>query len=223
MRAIWPRWRFWVSLTKLIPSAIHLLDTFWFKIVSRMSGQVGATDNSGCSWARGFSGWTSGCPAGRLLSGCCCCCRQSIRFDNHGHSQGDHGDEFYIIMEGAASVTQCPEEGEETKEVKKRKNPQVTLTFHLSSSWKMTKLSLSQQVGQLGPSDYFGEIALLNDRPRAATVTAKGPLKCVKLDRARWEWWKWGWWWCWWWWLENPVRNDSILSDIAMWKTDIVD
>ena len=41
------------------------------------------------------------------------------------------------------------------------------------------------QVGQLGPSDYFGEIALLNERPRAATVTAKGPLKCVKLDRAR--------------------------------------
>ena len=32
-----------------------------------------------------------------------------------------------------------------------------------------------------------GEIALLLDRPRAATVIAKGPLKCVKLDRARWE------------------------------------
>jgi len=31
----------------------------------------------------------------------------------------------------------------------------------------------------------LGEIALLLDRPRAATVLAKGPLKCVKLDRAR--------------------------------------
>ena len=41
------------------------------------------------------------------------------------------------------------------------------------------------EVGHLGPSDYFGEIALILDRPRAATVTAKGPLKCVKLDRAR--------------------------------------
>ena len=41
------------------------------------------------------------------------------------------------------------------------------------------------QVGQLGPSDYFGEIALMLDRPRAATVTAQGNLKCVKLDRAR--------------------------------------
>ena len=147
----------------------------------------------------------------------------NVNLHNHWHSQGDHGDEFYIIMEGAASVTQCPEEGEETKEVEKRKNPQLTLTFQLLSPWKMTKLSPSHQVGQLGPSDYFGEIALLNDRPRAATVTAKGPLKCVKLDRARWEWWKWGWWWCWWWWLENPVRNDGILSDIAVLKTDSVD
>ena len=30
-----------------------------------------------------------------------------------------------------------------------------------------------------------GEIALLLDRPRAATVVARGPLKCCKLDRQR--------------------------------------
>ena len=39
----------------------------------------------------------------------------------------------------------------------------------------------------MSQSDYFGEIALLLDRPRAATVIAKGPLKCVKLDRQRFE------------------------------------
>jgi cAMP-dependent protein kinase regulator len=43
------------------------------------------------------------------------------------------------------------------------------------------------EVSRLGPSDYFGEIALLFDRPRAATVKAKGPLKCVKMDRYRFE------------------------------------
>ena len=32
-----------------------------------------------------------------------------------------------------------------------------------------------------------GEIALLLKRPRAATVKARGTLKCVKLDRARFE------------------------------------
>ncbi len=70
--------------------------------------------------------------------------------------QGDQGNDFYIIVEGTAVVTQYRNEGEEPVEV-----------------------------GRLGPSDYFGEIALILDRPRAATVTARGPLKCVKLDRAR--------------------------------------
>lgn len=32
-----------------------------------------------------------------------------------------------------------------------------------------------------------GEIALVLNRPRAATVVAKGQLKCVKLDRQRFE------------------------------------
>jgi len=73
-------------------------------------------------------------------------------------SQGEHGDDFFIIVEGSAVVTQYRSVGEE-----------------------------SEVVGQLGASDYFGEIALMLDRPRAATVTAQGSLKCVKLDRARFE------------------------------------
>ncbi|XP_076682726.1 protein kinase, cAMP-dependent, regulatory subunit type 1 isoform X1 [Andrena cerasifolii] len=72
--------------------------------------------------------------------------------------QGEPGEDFYIIVEGTAVVLQQRSEGDEPAEV-----------------------------GRLGPSDYFGEIALLLDRPRAATVMARGPLKCVKLDRARFE------------------------------------
>lgn len=72
--------------------------------------------------------------------------------------QGEAGDDFYIIVEGCAVVLQQKNENEELTEV-----------------------------GRLGPSDYFGEIALLLDRPRAATVVARGPLKCVKLDRHRFE------------------------------------
>ncbi|KAL5234900.1 hypothetical protein ACI65C_002310 [Semiaphis heraclei] len=72
--------------------------------------------------------------------------------------QGEQGDDFYIIVEGTALVLQQRVEGETMIEV-----------------------------GRLAPSDYFGEIALLLDRPRAATVVANGPLKCVKLDRARFE------------------------------------
>ncbi|NXP69807.1 KAP0 kinase, partial [Ramphastos sulfuratus] len=72
--------------------------------------------------------------------------------------QGEPGDEFFIILEGTAAVLQRRSENEEFVEV-----------------------------GRLGPSDYFGEIALLMNRPRAATVVARGLLKCVKLDRPRFE------------------------------------
>ncbi|XP_047635308.1 cAMP-dependent protein kinase type I-beta regulatory subunit isoform X1 [Phacochoerus africanus] len=72
--------------------------------------------------------------------------------------QGEPGDDFFIITEGTASVLQ-------------RRSPKEEYV----------------EVGRLGPSDYFGEIALLLNRPRAATVVARGPLKCVKLDRPRFE------------------------------------
>jgi len=41
------------------------------------------------------------------------------------------------------------------------------------------------EVARLYSSSYFGEIALLTNRPRAATVTAVGACKCVKMDRDR--------------------------------------
>jgi len=72
--------------------------------------------------------------------------------------QGEHGEDFFIIIEGNAAVFQKRNDNEEPVEV-----------------------------GKLSPSEYFGEIALLLDRPRAATVVARGPLKCVKLDRQRFE------------------------------------
>ena len=38
-------------------------------------------------------------------------------------------------------------------------------------------------VRSMGPGDFFGEISLLEDRPRTATVTAKTPLRFFVLTR----------------------------------------
>ncbi len=71
--------------------------------------------------------------------------------------QGEPGDKFYIIVSGEVRCEQTSAaNGDKTVEV-----------------------------ARLGPSAYFGEIALLTNRPRAATVTAIGDVKCVGLDRDR--------------------------------------
>ena len=62
--------------------------------------------------------------------------------------EGDPGDRFYIVAEGALDVTQ---EG--------------------------------APLGELHKGDYFGEIALLRDTSRTATVTSRGDVVLYALDR----------------------------------------
>jgi hypothetical protein len=67
--------------------------------------------------------------------------------------QGERGETFYLIKSGAVEVRAVREDGREV------------------------------HIATLGPADYFGEIALLRDVPRTATVTARGPVEVYSLSR----------------------------------------
>jgi len=67
--------------------------------------------------------------------------------------QGDTGQSFFIIESGEAIVSKIDDNGVE----------------HVLTTLKK--------------GDYFGELALLNDQPRKATVIAKGRLKCATLGK----------------------------------------
>jgi len=71
--------------------------------------------------------------------------------------QGDAADCFYIVVEGNVVVTRTDDKG------------------------------ASHVVNELGAGKYFGEMAIIKNDARAATVTAKGAIKLAKMDRARFE------------------------------------
>lgn len=68
--------------------------------------------------------------------------------------EGEPGNSFFMIIEGEAIATKTLEPGHPPKEVMKYK-----------------------------PGDYFGELALLKNEPRAANVVATHRLKVVSLER----------------------------------------
>lgn len=78
-------------------------------------------------------------------------------------NQGDVGDTFFIVEEGNVS---CQMEGPRG--------------FKHSDAMR-TELAI------LGPGDYFGEMALLSDMPRNASIYAKGSVKCLSLGRQEFD------------------------------------
>ena len=70
-------------------------------------------------------------------------------------TQGDQGDDFYIIISGEAIATKSMDGGAAAPSI----------------------------VKNYGPSDYFGERALLKSEPRAANVIAQTDVKVATIDR----------------------------------------
>jgi ATP-binding cassette subfamily B protein len=69
-------------------------------------------------------------------------------------AEGDEADAFYVIISGSARALRRGDRGEEVS------------------------------LGSLGPGDTFGEIALLEDGDRTATVRASGDVEALKLDKG---------------------------------------
>jgi CRP-like cAMP-binding protein len=78
--------------------------------------------------------------------------------------EGDPGDCFYIIVSGEVVIT------------KKMKKPKQEGEDSGDESEEEV------EVNRLSKGNYFGELALLTDKPRAATVTAVGDVECVCLN-----------------------------------------
>jgi CRP/FNR family transcriptional regulator, cyclic AMP receptor protein len=57
--------------------------------------------------------------------------------------------------------------------------------FFVIESGEATVSVRGEERGKLGPGDYFGEIALIDDGARSATVTADSELRCYGL--TSWE------------------------------------
>jgi len=94
-------------------------------------------------------------------------------------AQGATGDNFYICTAGEVLCTQVPSPGEPAKEV-----------------------------GRLKEGDYFGEIALLTNRPRLATCTAAGDVVCLLIDRKAFTR------------VVGPLRN-ALKRNMALYNTYI--
>jgi len=54
--------------------------------------------------------------------------------------------------------------------------------FYILEQGEATATKGDETLLSYSPGDYFGELALLRNQPRAATVTAKGEVKVLTLD-----------------------------------------
>ena len=53
--------------------------------------------------------------------------------------------------------------------------------FFIISEGEASVTVEGEEVARIGPGSYFGELALISEQVRSATVTAEGPLRCLVI------------------------------------------
>jgi CRP-like cAMP-binding protein len=61
------------------------------------------------------------------------------------------------------------------------KEGEVSVGFYVIEQGTAIVTMHGDQVGELGPGDFFGEISLIAETPRAATITAETELRCYAM------------------------------------------
>ena len=77
--------------------------------------------------------------------------------------QGDEGDKFYILLKGSAVALKRDERGDTAGGGGGRRDNRVYRSY--------------------GPGAHFGELALLTNKPRSATVVAQEKVVALVLDK----------------------------------------
>ena len=62
-----------------------------------------------------------------------------------------------------------------------REGDKSGVSFFVIAEGNATVSVDGNKVGHLGPGDYFGELALISEEVRSATVIAEGPMRCLVM------------------------------------------
>eukprot|EP00930_Biecheleria_cincta_P033375 TRINITY_DN23118_c0_g1_i1.p1 TRINITY_DN23118_c0_g1~~TRINITY_DN23118_c0_g1_i1.p1 ORF type:complete len:565 (-),score=80.92 TRINITY_DN23118_c0_g1_i1:81-1775(-) len=98
--------------------------------------------------------------------------------------QGDQPDKCYIVMSGTVGVfiDKNRKNGAQALEGSVFGKKSKTL-LGVEDTWKPFGASHGEQVTTLGPGRLFGELALINSEPRAATVKCLGDCEFLTIDK----------------------------------------
>ena len=77
-------------------------------------------------------------------------------------------------------VRNTTESGYETGDVVREGGHTETLFVILEGAAKVIRRG--RTIARLGPGEFFGEISLIDGRPRVATVVADSPVRCLVLE-----------------------------------------